>query len=336
MRSVTVEMEEGGPIEARLPCTGIGEAIANLEAALPLFEAIAGDATLGRQYWQAALDRLKSLPLPYLALHAIEVMFMDEPGPYVEAMTKAMAGDASAIAHLKDLSSYQDGKPPYPRDVLYAVPEDPNGDKERTNNAVALDFGYRSPRRYDWHWPKGEAKPEPRPLPPPDTADLSTLYEEIKEKVKAAEPAASIYFGFAQPEAQREKIKLLITAETDAQTAALKQNRALMSAFEGAWQAQLESVCIRHGFGFEGFAFGSDELRERDYNGDFNYWLRPRASNTQAASAQKSASKPAPHAAGAAKAPPPLWLVLLKRHWGTLAFAAAIGLAYFVRWFVKG
>lgn len=146
IQMVTVEFDEDEDedeeaIEVGLPCTTVAKAIDNLAQALPHFEAIAGDQALGKAYWQSAMDALKALPLPYLTMNPLEVMFMGDPLDYADEMAQAFAGDAAAIAQIKNLAGYTDGIAPYQPEVA-AAGGAPGMDETRLANSVALHGGF--------------------------------------------------------------------------------------------------------------------------------------------------------------------------------------------------
>ena len=117
-----------------------------MEQALPIFAAIAGHSKIGKLFWQNAMTCLQAMPLRYLALNPIEVMFMSDHAPYEQLMRTAMSGGNAAIEALVELSCYQKGVQPFPPDVLYAVAGVDRRDP-RNENYVALDIGYGS----FWH-----------------------------------------------------------------------------------------------------------------------------------------------------------------------------------------
>ena len=81
-----------------VPCASLAQAAANLEASLPLFEALASSPQEGRTRWQAAVQQVRALPLPNLTLSILELVQTDEDHA---SFLAALAGDESAIPHLK-------------------------------------------------------------------------------------------------------------------------------------------------------------------------------------------------------------------------------------------
>ena len=134
------EDEDAEPIMLGLPCTTVGKALERLRASLPVFEQLSGDSHIARMYWQHACNVLEALPLPYLALDPLEVACMSDPEPYIESMACAMAGDASAIAHLVDLSCFVTEAKPYSPDVLFCV-DAAQGDPLHIKSSIAMDMG---------------------------------------------------------------------------------------------------------------------------------------------------------------------------------------------------
>src|SRR5262245_46153199 len=56
----------------QLPCTTVEQAVRNLEQSLPVFEAIAEDPMLARQYWEVSCVLVRGLPLRYLTIDPFE------------------------------------------------------------------------------------------------------------------------------------------------------------------------------------------------------------------------------------------------------------------------
>jgi hypothetical protein len=254
---------------------------------------------------------------------------MAEADEYGEIMAQSLAGNAAAIPFLKNMACYEDGAPPYPRGVLYGVPKGPNQDKRRMANAVALDHGFHTSAYLVWNLsPNSSKPPDPVPPPVPQEPDLDTLLTEIAARVKASQSEANVYFGFAPRQSIGEVLTMLITTDTDAQRQALMADTALEAVLEGPLRTQVENICGRHGFAWAGFVFGSDEMRKRDFNGDFDYWLRPRGTGAtgNAATIARTfpGAAPVPQTPAAPKKPPSLIGIYFKRYWRILAFLAGV------------
>ena len=209
-------------VEVGLPCTSVKQALQNMEQARPIFEAIVGDSKLARTFWQNAMSYLQVMPLPYLTVNPLEVMFMTDPLPYAQQMRIALGGGKAAVDSLVDLSCYEKGVRPLPLDVLYAVPGGDRNDP-RLQNCVALDIGYGN----DWHncaASEGVQRAKlPLPILSPAAApNLYTLLEEAQQVAKTHIKSARLHLGFAPEKgAQSQQLKMLISADTDAECSAL-------------------------------------------------------------------------------------------------------------------
>jgi hypothetical protein len=283
MRKVKVQFDadedgEDNSVEVELPCTSVAQAIQNLEQSRPVFHTIVGDAKLADMFWQNSLNYLKGLPLPYLCLDPIEVMFMGEPEPYVESMQAALKRDQASIAHLTDLSCYEEGVLPYPLDVLYAVPSDQR-DETRLQNCVALDIGYGV------YWSdsagSGDTERPAIPLPIEDRKNginLRTLLEEVKALAKARVKSADTHFSFAPQStpSSAKMLKMLVSAETDAECELLRSHKPFRGILDGPISDQIRSICRDYGFSWAGLVIRSDESVERRFKGDYeiyNDWI---------------------------------------------------------------
>ena len=160
--------EDPAPITVALLVVAVPQAIANLRAALPLFEAATGETTIARQHWQRALDALQALPFAYLALEALEIILAVDRDEAIAQLHAALAADASALPALKALSDYQDGALPYGPEVLYDGTPGNYAHPQRLSNAVALDAAIDT--RFLTPATPTTATPRPTPTPTPTRA----------------------------------------------------------------------------------------------------------------------------------------------------------------------
>jgi hypothetical protein len=261
-------------VEVGLPCTSVKQALQNMEQARPMFEAIVGDSKLARTFWQNAMTYLQSMPLAYLTMNPLEVMFMTDPLPYAQQLRAALGGGKAAVEALMDLSCYEKGVRPFPLDVLYAVPGGSDRNDPRLQNCVALDIGYGN----DWHTSADHEGVKRARLPLPILApsmgpNLSTLLEEVQQLAKTQVKSASIHLSFAPRKAQQgEQLKMLISADTDAECNTLLHDASFRGKLDGDIQARLSAVCQGHGFSWLGFVFRSDESVQRRFKGDYSIY----------------------------------------------------------------
>lgn len=138
---IAVEGEEEEALSRAMPCTSVARAKERMLAALPIYERLAGDAVLARQYWQEALDLLDKLPLPYLALHHLEwVECSDEMGAEIfqEAYDDGVPADDDLMEH----SGYTEGVLPYSNAEWDAEVTCFDYDDARQMNAIAMGYGH--------------------------------------------------------------------------------------------------------------------------------------------------------------------------------------------------
>jgi hypothetical protein len=266
-----------GGIEVGLPCTSVKQALKNMAQALPVFESIAGDSKLGKMFWQNAMTYLQGMPLTYLTMDPTEVMFMLDPLPYAQLILAAIGGNQAAIESMVDLSCYEKGVLPYPPDVLYAVSGD-NRDEVRMQNCVALDIGYGN----FWHDSAGSKGVQRAELPlhilsPAAAPNLRTLSDEVEALANTRIKSASVHLSFTSRMAtQCEQLKMLISADTDAECNALVNDIPFRNILDGSIHTKLNMVCQNYGFSWVGYVIRSDESVKRRFKGDYsvyNDWI---------------------------------------------------------------
>ncbi|MFZ6770699.1 hypothetical protein ACO0LM_26890 [Undibacterium sp. Di26W] len=277
------EDEEGDApagVEVFFPVTSVEKALENMTQSLPIFEAIAGDAKLGKMFWQNAMITLRGLPLPYLCINPIEVMFMGDHAPYMESMFAAMGRDDIAVRNLMDLSAYEPGVRPYPPDVLYnvATKADDSYDENRLQNCVALDIGYSS----FWIKSTGEQRAHYEELvsfidEPDVSPNFRTLKNELTEIAKARVKSVMLHLGFAQKdEASPERLKLLICPETEADCNLLSNEKSFKEILDGHFCNSFKKLCQEYGFSWAGYVIRSEESVKKRFTGDYsiyNEWV---------------------------------------------------------------
>lgn len=283
---VTVQFDEDedgdtpAGVEVYFPVTSAEKALENMAQSLPVFEAIAGDAKLGKMFWQNAMTTLRGLPLPYLCINPIEVMFMDEHTPYMESMFAATGRDDTAIRNLMDLSAYEPGVRPYPPDVLYTVATkaDDSYDETRLQNCVSLDMGYSS----FWIKSTGEQRAHYEELvsyidEPAVSPNLRTLKNELTEVASARIKSVKLHLGFAlKDETSPERLKLLICPETDADCNLLSNEKSFIEILDGHFCNSFKKLCQEYGFSWAGYVIMSHESVEKRFTGDYsiyNEWV---------------------------------------------------------------
>jgi hypothetical protein len=245
-------------IRLQLPCTKVEQAVRNMEQALPIFEAITRNRKIARAYWALSCTLLGRLPLPFLMMNPLEVLFSDDPAPLSAALVGSLSGDLSAVPHLKALSNYDDEVSPYPLDVLYSI-SGGQPDTTRMWNASVLDGGFQPDFHYvHWNVPHGEAEPTaPPPVPDSTFGELYDFKSLIDAQVKAAAPSApgselGIWPGDGHG---REHLQVQINTRTDSDAKRLDASPDLRRYLDELARHRLEPWCKEYGFGWQGFLF---------------------------------------------------------------------------------
>ena len=241
-----------GPLP--LPCTTVEQAAQNLEASLPVFEAIAGNAALARPYGALACKLVRRLPMPYLTMVISELVEEggDPPQELAERIMGALSGDASAIPHLKALAEYRDGVAPYPLDVLYGVGGGIDRYGDRTWNATVLDGGFQPDFKYVT-WNKAEETPAPATPPPLDDSEFGALrgvQQLAGGWAREVSRLANAWLTLV-PESP-EGLALHVYGRGEADTATLQASASLASRLDTLARERLEPWCARHGFAWKG------------------------------------------------------------------------------------
>ena len=107
-----------GPI--LLPSATRDEAVANLEAALPLFQEFASSKREARGLWKEAVKQVRALPLDYVTLSVMEILDTDDDRRAFEA---SFSADEAAIPHLRRWS--RDEEDFLQTHIHYEVPRRP-------------------------------------------------------------------------------------------------------------------------------------------------------------------------------------------------------------------
>jgi hypothetical protein len=248
-----------------MPCVRVDRAVANLENAMPTLTVITGDADIARSYGSLALTMLRRLPLPYVAMDPVEVFMLSSEAPTAmgQRFAAALAGDASAIPHVKALSEYREGVPAYPLDILYAVPGGQRN-ADRAWNASALDGGFQPNFKFV-SWVK--AKDTPAPEMPQPVADAA--FGEIRDvpglvqgwlREHAPECAGG---ELAVTPGSPEQLGLELYVRSAKEVPAAEANAALRQQIAGVVAGRLEPWCKKYGFAWKGVRFSSPEWARR-------------------------------------------------------------------------
>lgn len=261
-RYENAELQPANSIELSLPCTSVADAIKNLSSARPLFERLADNAKIGVGFWQDALERLHSLPLPYVAMNPIEVLFMDDPVKESKRLEKACAGDETELINF---ACFDQGVKPYPRDVLYEAGG--NADQERLSNTVALDIGWAE----NWHLSADDKQPVSKISEIIFTCqpNLHNINAELSALIKTRAESAQLSYGFLPTgPGQAEQLKVRVGAASDAEVKLLLRDENMRKCLEDDLGGKLDTYCKEYGFSWLGYVFISDESVDRQAKGD--------------------------------------------------------------------
>ncbi len=170
--------ERTGPDEmvVWLPCMDVATARTNLNNSLEIFQEMAGDADVGKGYWQHACAGLAELPLPYLAMDPIEVILGGEHNEEATKLALCFKSDSPPLELLKHCSGYNDGFPPFSAEDFYGTSGAKLDHVARAHSSRALDAGLMAGHFY-WH----RFKPDDKGASPVDVG--------ISEAAKTDDPS---------------------------------------------------------------------------------------------------------------------------------------------------
>jgi hypothetical protein len=143
------EQQEPDELVVYLPSIDVHTARHNLSASLDIFQEMAGDAVIGKGYWQCACDGLAELPLPYLAMNPIEVLLMEDVSEVADKFSACFKSQSPSLDLLKYWSGYHEGFLPFSAEDFYSKPVAELNHAARLESSRALDAGYL---RGDFSW----------------------------------------------------------------------------------------------------------------------------------------------------------------------------------------
>jgi hypothetical protein len=250
----------------QMPSTTVERAVRNLDASRSVFEAIAGHPEVGRQWWAFACALTRHLPLPHLLLEIDEILDMgdeSDAASIAQQIEGALAGDLSAVPHLKALAEWNEGARPFPIDVLYSAPSGPDKRRSpRTWNTTVLDCGFASFGHIRWNKAEGTPAPEVREPPEETYGELRNVDDLLKRWVGeegVTDPAASlgvILNGTDQLFGE-------IFAESDEEALRLKTSPTLASKLDVVTRRRLEPWCEKNAFAWGGFRFSAPAWKRK-------------------------------------------------------------------------
>lgn len=252
-------------VAMHMPCVEREQAVRNLEQALPTLAAITGDAGIAQAYGSLALAMLRRLPLPYVALDPVEVFMLSSEPPVKtgERFAAALAGDASAVPHLKAMAGYRDGAAAYPLEILYSVPGGQRNE-DRAWNASVLDGGFQPNFRFVG-WIKAKETPAPEAPGPVADALFGTLKDvpALVQGILAAQAPDAAGSELALAPGAPEQLQLEIYASSPAEVPRLEAHAGLRAQLDDLVRTRLQPWCKQHGFGWKGVRFSSPDWARR-------------------------------------------------------------------------
>jgi hypothetical protein len=152
-----------------LPCVPVERAVRNLAEARTWIDAFVGDDALVEDYWQAVVESLRGLALPFLAMDPTEVFLLNDPEEDARTFETALQGGEAAFAAIRQLSFYEEQQPPYTyKEFMSGGALEHHG---RLRNSAALLGGFFAAPAA-----ASDAAPVQGPAPSPVLPDFTLRY----------------------------------------------------------------------------------------------------------------------------------------------------------------
>lgn len=135
-------------LKFQAPCARTEKVLSNLIARKSLFIEFCEDEALGTEYWAKAVADIQSVALPYLSLHPLEVLFLNNPEEEAIEFNKSFTGTCASFPSIELLSFYQKGHLPYSLIEFYANPS--LQDEQKRKNSAAFDMGIQGVDTSSW------------------------------------------------------------------------------------------------------------------------------------------------------------------------------------------
>jgi hypothetical protein len=143
-QTMSVQTEEGTNYKIPMPCTTVPLALQRTLKTLPVFERLAGDAQIAKEYWQEAVDLLEKLPFPYLSMDHSE--WLDAGGEEIDvvfpAFKDAYANGIPPDAFLMEYSCFRKGERPYSHEEWDKHVTKYDWQNKRQMNAIAMGYSH--------------------------------------------------------------------------------------------------------------------------------------------------------------------------------------------------
>ena len=186
LHKVSVSMEadsigaQAEPFVIELPCVEVATAKRNLELSLSIFQEVAGDPSTGEDYWKLACDAFADMPLLYLTLNPIEVLFMSDAAEESAAFATCIRSPSPPVSLMKRISGFEDGFSAFSAKDFYSRPLKELDHQARLSCSRALDSGYLGRDHGYWH--------RATPTPAPSTSDSAPEAKIVAESVRLDPP----------------------------------------------------------------------------------------------------------------------------------------------------
>jgi hypothetical protein len=143
-QSTKVHIDDGGSYDLQMPCTSVGHAQQRIFEARPVFDRLAGDVTIAREYWQEAVDLLDGLPFMYIAMDHIEWLNCMSQDPEADLMEFKLAycNGVPADDFLMQWSAYNANVKPYSHDEWDRLVKRFDMNNQRQMNAIAMGYSH--------------------------------------------------------------------------------------------------------------------------------------------------------------------------------------------------
>jgi hypothetical protein len=130
--------------ELQMPRTSVGQARQRILDARPVFERLAGDVAIAKEYWQEALDLLERLPFPFLAMDHLEWLSMTSEDVEADFMEfkRAYSRGVPVDDFLSDWSGYTFNTKPFSHAEWERLVRRFDRNNIRQMNAIAMGYGH--------------------------------------------------------------------------------------------------------------------------------------------------------------------------------------------------
>jgi hypothetical protein len=105
-----VVSERGSRFDLQIPVTPVEKAVENLKASLGRYERLVGDKEVAHEYWQNAVEVIKSLPYRFITLNITDFIFLDPRN--AQTFVSGFSAQADPLSGSDDLFEFHTGVQP--------------------------------------------------------------------------------------------------------------------------------------------------------------------------------------------------------------------------------